>query len=153
MADNTKKAFAGSISVPAGSASHTDAEHVVRRSLTFAYHDADVPLDGEHLVHVAQTGMTLQSARLVPAITQGAQATNYVSVALAKGDLAAGAYTTFDTITSETAMTQQTARSFTIVPSTDTLADGDGLYCVITHNGTTTGAIAFTLIVDYTLTA
>ena len=145
MASTLEKTLAGSV-CHASSTNNDDAKATVTQRFEFVYDDLDTPAAKTYFIGEALTALDVKAAYVVPAVTQGAQATNYVSIGLSKGDTAAGSLTSLDIITSETALTARTKRSFSV--DGDTLDKGDGLSCVITHHGTTTGVIAFTLVVE-----
>lgn len=150
MADTLKLAIAGGVG-HASSSAHKDAENAVQHSYKLDFTDYDIPVASLNCVAIAQTDITLTAAYWVPSVTQGAQATNYVTLTLGKGAVGSS-ITAFDAITSETAFTAGTARSFSIAPSTDTVSAGDKLWMNVSHNGTTAGVISGTLIVEYKLT-
>lgn len=119
-----------------------------------AHFNVTAGTDESNLVFVAQAPITLLAAYLVPDVATAANGTNYATIQLGKGDLAAGAITAFDSFdTSSTGLAARTKRSFSIDPSTDVLAKGDGLYLIQDQtSGGSGAAVKGKVVVEYELT-
>lgn len=119
MGNKLRDALAGSIAI--GSATpDDDADHAVCGRLYLPFKVA-ADEDRTLLVAECQTAIEVLAAKIVPAVTSSANATNFVSVGFGKGDQAAGALTAVGTTltTATVALTAQMARSFVIVTASD----------------------------------
>lgn len=132
-----------------------DAKHVVTRSLTVHF---ALPATGTYNIPLmkADTKITLVAVSVIPDIALTANNTNYRTLTLGQGDEAATALTDYDSFTTEItgdgSWVSMTAKTFTIVESTDVLTKGQVLYLEVTAAASGVAILGAAVKIKYRLT-
>lgn len=121
-----------------------DADHIAKPTKYCPIGNPVVNTAMDILLWVPDTPIIVRAASFIPSIAVAENDTNYISLALSKGDLAAGSLTVVGTAFNTTATGQvgdlaaRTEKSWTIVTasSTNYCARGTGLYLIMTKGGT-----------------
>jgi hypothetical protein len=108
----------------------------------------------ERTIMTAEADCEILSAEIIPDNALTANNTNYATLTLGSADGAGGAVTAFDSFTTEITGTgdwvQGVPEPFTIVPSTDTLDEGEALI-LVTAKAASGIAVEATIEVEYRL--
>lgn len=120
-----------------------DADHVVQDVKHICIGTPTADADFTFALWTPDTNVILTAADFIPCVTTAANDTNYLTLALSKGDAAAGALTVVGTgyttkVTGGDALTARTARAWTLLTDSaqSTIARGTTIYLVQTHAAT-----------------
>lgn len=150
MADSARKVMDHVFDSTGADAS--TAEHVVHGTLVVPFENA-AAADRTLLLMHPQVDIELTAVSIVPAVASAAHATNYAAFTLQVNDLAGGSATALDSFDTDSnndniSLAVATEQAFTIVPDTDQVDAGQGLYLDIAHTASGV-ASAGAVVIDY----